>query len=160
MLGACECPAGETRHVHGPNLNFPSPPCRPPADARTSRHAGPDSTSPPQPSPSCPLITPRPLSPTDLADDEKARTSLLRLCQQATGLLEQPHEAVGHLAHSGKRMLCVRIADDLDLFRLLCEKPRSVRELVDVTGAQDGLLVRVLRMLSAIGFAWRRDDGR
>lgn len=95
----------------------------------------------------------------DLANDEKSRTTLLRLCQQATAKLEQPDEHVGHLAHSGGRMLCVRIADDLNIFQLLCEKPHAAAEVAEVTGAEEVLITRVLRMLNAIGFVDRRGDG-
>lgn len=99
-------------------------------------------------------------SSNDLAGDEKTRTSLLRLCQQATGLLEQPDEKVAHLAHVGGHQLCVRIADDLDLFRTLCERPHTARELADATGADEKLIVRVLRVLSAVGFAAHEGNGR
>lgn len=49
--------------------------------------------------------------------------------------------------------MCIRIADDLDLFRLLAEKPRTAQELAQFSGAQYELVLRVMRVLVATGFA-------
>lgn len=98
-------------------------------------------------------------SNSDLNTADQTRSTLLRLCQQATAQLTQPDEHVGHLAHSGGRMLCVRIADDLDLFRLLGEKARTAGELAEITGAEEGLVRRVLRMLRVMGFVEEKGGG-
>lgn len=50
--------------------------------------------------------------------------------------------------------MCVRVADDLRLFDILSEKsPRSIQELATTTGAEEGLLLRLLRTLVGMGFA-------
>jgi DNA-binding IclR family transcriptional regulator len=49
--------------------------------------------------------------------------------------------------------MCVRVADDLRLFELLCESnPRTVEELASTTTAEPALIRRVLRTLASIGF--------
>lgn len=50
--------------------------------------------------------------------------------------------------------MCVRVADDLKLFDLLCERsPRSAHDLAEATGAEPGLITRLLRTLVGMGFA-------
>ena len=49
--------------------------------------------------------------------------------------------------------MCVRVADDLDLYRLLAEKPRTAQELAQLSGAQEELILRLMRVLVATGFA-------
>lgn len=50
--------------------------------------------------------------------------------------------------------MCIRVADDLKLFGYLGEKSsRSIEELMALTGAESGLLLRILRTASGMGFA-------
>lgn len=50
--------------------------------------------------------------------------------------------------------MCVRVADDLKLFdHLEAKSPRSTKELADLTGAEEALLLRLLRTTSGMGFA-------
>lgn len=50
--------------------------------------------------------------------------------------------------------MCVRVADDLKLFdHLEAKSPRSTKELAVITGAEEGLLLRLLRTASGMGFA-------
>ena len=49
--------------------------------------------------------------------------------------------------------MCVRLANDLLLFDRLCGKsPQSITELSQATGAENGLVSRLLRSLSGMGF--------
>lgn len=49
--------------------------------------------------------------------------------------------------------MCVRVADDLGLFDLITTKPRTAHELAVLTGADEYLIVRLMRMMVATGFA-------
>lgn len=49
--------------------------------------------------------------------------------------------------------MCVRLADELKIFDLLCEhSPRTVAEIAKLTGAEEGLVRRILRTLAGMGF--------
>lgn len=51
--------------------------------------------------------------------------------------------------------MCVRVADDLKLFDILSERtPRSmtVKTIATISGAQEQLLLRLLRTLAGMGF--------
>lgn len=51
--------------------------------------------------------------------------------------------------------MCVRVADDLRLFDILSQHsphPVAVKTIAAITGAQEGLLLRILRTLTGIGF--------
>lgn len=55
--------------------------------------------------------------------------------------------------------MCVRIADDLDLFTLLStQSPRTLAELVSITGAEQGLITRIFRTLVGMGFVRQVDS--
>jgi DNA-binding IclR family transcriptional regulator len=55
--------------------------------------------------------------------------------------------------------MCVRVADDLRLFDLLCEtSPRTVNELANTTNAEPGLIRRILRTLAGMGFVAQLDS--
>ena len=49
--------------------------------------------------------------------------------------------------------MCIRVADDLNLFYLLADKPRTAEELAQLSGAQEELVLRIMRVLVATGFA-------
>lgn len=54
--------------------------------------------------------------------------------------------------------MCVRVADDLHLFDLLCESsPRTVQDLSQITEAQPSLIRRLLRTLAGMGFVTQLD---
>lgn len=49
--------------------------------------------------------------------------------------------------------MCVRLADELKLFDLVCEKsPRTIAELATLTTAEEGLIRRIFRTLAGMGF--------
>jgi DNA-binding IclR family transcriptional regulator len=51
--------------------------------------------------------------------------------------------------------MCVRVADDLKLFDILSEQspqPVAVKTLAAASGAEEALLLRVLRTLAGMGF--------
>lgn len=108
----------------------------------------------------------------DVSTDQSARAQLLQLSREMTASLEQPDEVCSNVAFSvcrsqrilssitpaygiqGGRYMCVRVADDLKLFdHLEAKSPRSTKELAVITGAEEGLLLRLLRTASGMGFA-------
>ena len=57
--------------------------------------------------------------------------------------------------------MCVRVADDMKLFDILSERaPQSmtVKTIATISGAQEQLLLRLLRTLAGMGFV--RQTGR
>jgi DNA-binding IclR family transcriptional regulator len=51
--------------------------------------------------------------------------------------------------------MCVRVADDLKLFDLLSEHsphPAAVKTIAAASGAEEALLLRLLRTLAGVGF--------
>jgi DNA-binding IclR family transcriptional regulator len=55
--------------------------------------------------------------------------------------------------------MCVRVADDLKIFDLLCESsPRTVSEISQITGAEPGLIRRLLRTLAGMGYVVQVDS--
>lgn len=49
--------------------------------------------------------------------------------------------------------MAIRVAIEMRLFDLLCEKsPLAVTELAALTGAEEGLIWRFLRVLAGMGF--------
>lgn len=107
--------------------------------------------------------------------DQSTRAQLLQLSKELTASLEQPDEVVSLVAFSvsslspiaisfcnrnlhtqGNRNMCVRIADDLNLFDILSDRsPNSIsaNELATISGAEVGLILRLLRTLVGMGFA-------
>jgi len=54
--------------------------------------------------------------------------------------------------------MVVRVAVDLRLFDLLCEKsPQTVKELAAITGAEHELILRFLRVLAGMSFVMQID---
>ncbi|TKA64800.1 hypothetical protein B0A55_10113 [Friedmanniomyces simplex] len=56
--------------------------------------------------------------------------------------------------------MCVQVANDLGLFDLVAARPCSAHEMARTTGADEKLIARVMRMMVAIGFAGRGEDGK
>lgn len=52
--------------------------------------------------------------------------------------------------------MVVRVADELKLFDNLAEAPRTSKELAESTGAEEQLLVRILRTLVSMGFVGQK----
>ncbi|KAF2726271.1 S-adenosyl-L-methionine-dependent methyltransferase [Polychaeton citri CBS 116435] len=93
----------------------------------------------------------------DLEHDQSTRANLLQLSRELTASLQAPDEVCSLLAFSIGPFMCVRVADELKIFDLLCEKsPRSTQELASITGAEHGLIVRVMRVLGGMGFAFQQ----
>ncbi|KAK5169898.1 uncharacterized protein LTR77_005876 [Saxophila tyrrhenica] len=90
--------------------------------------------------------------------DESARATLLQLSRELTASLQAPDEVCSLLAFSGGAFMCVRLADELKVFDLLCESsPRTTSDLSSSTGAEFGLIVRLLRTLAGMGFVAQLD---
>lgn len=94
----------------------------------------------------------------NVLQDGVARASLLRVCRNLTLAVEEPDELVSNVAFSGGRNMCVRVADDLKMFDLIAERPRTSHELAELTGADEILIIRIMRTLVATGFA--AQDGK
>jgi DNA-binding IclR family transcriptional regulator len=54
--------------------------------------------------------------------------------------------------------MCLRVADELNIFTLISQKPCSSQEIANSTGADEKLVVRIMRMVIAMGFATRSDS--
>ncbi len=54
--------------------------------------------------------------------------------------------------------MCLQVANDLGLFDLIVSKSRSAHEMASVTGANEKLIVRIMRMMVAIGFVEQSGD--
>ena len=55
--------------------------------------------------------------------------------------------------------MCLQVANDLGLFDLIVSKSRSAQEMASVTGADEKLIVRIMRMMVAVGFVEQSGDG-
>lgn len=94
----------------------------------------------------------------DILQDEMTRAALLQASRQLTASLEQPDEVVSDVAFSGGRYMCVRVADDLKIFDSLVEKNQTTTDLAKSTGAEEQLLIRILRTLVAMGFVGQKGE--
>ncbi|ETN43614.1 uncharacterized protein HMPREF1541_02773 [Cyphellophora europaea CBS 101466] len=73
-----------------------------------------------------------------------------KIAEAAFGLARavQPlYDQVQHLLYSAVVVPVIRAANDLELLRLLTEGPKSTKELVTKTGADEDLLRKALRIL-------------
>ncbi|KAK0876284.1 hypothetical protein LTR87_009864 [Friedmanniomyces endolithicus] len=94
----------------------------------------------------------------DLYSDEKTRIELLGAAQGLVAALTRPDEAVASITHGAGRHMCLQVANDLGLFDLIVSKSRSAHEMASVTGANEKLIVRIMRMMVAIGFVEQSGD--
>lgn len=92
----------------------------------------------------------------DVLEDQSARAALLQASRELTASLEQPDDIVSNVAFSGGRYMCVRVADELGLFDRLSRTPHTTAELAKATGAEEHLIIRILRTLCAMGFVGQR----
>ncbi|KPI43781.1 Demethylsterigmatocystin 6-O-methyltransferase [Cyphellophora attinorum] len=89
-----------------------------------------------------------------LAANDELRRAAIDAARRLTLLVQTPEEAVRSLAFSPTYNACVRIAIDLHLFDRLLESPCiSSARLAERVGAEDELIIRLMRVLCGIGFA-------
>ncbi|KAL4997486.1 S-adenosyl-L-methionine-dependent methyltransferase [Aspergillus recurvatus] len=86
-------------------------------------------------------------------EDHGARRECLRISKALTAELEHPENVALDMAHSPMIALCARIAVDLGLFEHIDQHgPVTSEALAKVSGAEESLIVRILRLLSAVHF--------
>ncbi|KAK0277167.1 hypothetical protein LTR35_010077 [Friedmanniomyces endolithicus] len=94
----------------------------------------------------------------DFYSDEKTRIELLGAAQGLVAALTRPDEAVASITHGAGRHMCLQVANDLGLFDLISAKSHSAREMASITGADEKLIVRIMRMMAAVGFVEQSGD--
>ncbi|KAI0839341.1 sterigmatocystin 8-O-methyltransferase [Hypoxylon sp. FL0890] len=93
-------------------------------------------------------------------DNVHAKDEALQLSRQLTASLEQPENAAVDLAFSPFIAIAARIAVNLDLFKriLLHNGPITSQELASQSGAEELLIVRILRPLASVRFVKEVDE--
>jgi len=92
----------------------------------------------------------------------EAQAKALSLSKQLTTQLQKPEDAALELAFWPAYAFCGRIAIELGLFNHLAESstPLSSEDLAKISGAEELLIVRILRGLSGFGFVKEVDERR
>ncbi|KAL3476738.1 S-adenosyl-L-methionine-dependent methyltransferase [Aspergillus californicus] len=86
-------------------------------------------------------------------EDTEARKECLRLSRALTAELEQPENIAVDMAFSPMIAISTRTAVDLNLFKHIVQSgPITSKILAELTGAEELLIVRILRVLSATHF--------
>ncbi|MCJ1379113.1 hypothetical protein MMC17_002213 [Xylographa soralifera] len=85
------------------------------------------------------------------ASEASIRRDLRMAVTKLSIALETPGEIIGRVTNMPMNTVLMKIAIDLNIFKLLVEKdePMSTNELAEVTGADRALLGRILRCLAA-----------
>ncbi|KAJ5980347.1 S-adenosyl-L-methionine-dependent methyltransferase [Penicillium waksmanii] len=85
------------------------------------------------------------------SSDEATRLDIQKALRQVQLDLQDPKEVLMDLANSFLLGSVIRIGLDLKLFRVIAtaQKPLTVHQLADITGASAGLLERLLRYLAS-----------
>ncbi|KAF3484260.1 uncharacterized protein GIQ15_03584 [Arthroderma uncinatum] len=85
--------------------------------------------------------------------DHEAKTECLQLSKKLTAQLEQPENVAVDMAFSPMIAVSARIAVDLNLFEhIVKEGPVTSARLAELSGAEELLIIRVLRPLSTSHF--------
>ncbi|EFR05195.1 O-methyltransferase [Nannizzia gypsea CBS 118893] len=86
-------------------------------------------------------------------DDREARKECLQISKALTAQLEEPENVAVDMIFSPMVAVSARIAVDLNLFALIAkEEPVTSARLAELAGAEELLIIRILRPLSAIQF--------
>ncbi|KAA6411723.1 MAG: hypothetical protein FRX48_05004 [Lasallia pustulata] len=97
------------------------------------------------------------LASRDEIANDNARVQALEAAKKLVATLEKPEEVVMRYAFElGSHRMALRLGIDLGLFHILVEqngKPVSAAELAERSRAELLLIVRIMRVISAIGFA-------
>ena len=94
--------------------------------------------------------------------DAASRSQALVASRKLIAALEDPAEAVMQHAFAGPERLCVRVAVDLRLFHILAQhggKPVSASDLATESRAEAPFIIRIMRVLVAIGFVGESGRG-
>ncbi|GBF64283.1 O-methyltransferase [Trichophyton mentagrophytes] len=86
-------------------------------------------------------------------EDRDARKECLQISKALTAQLEEPENVAVDMIFSPMIAVSARIAVDLNLFALIAkEEPVTSAKLAELSGAEELLIIRILRPLSAIHF--------
>ncbi|KAL4957796.1 putative O-methyltransferase [Aspergillus filifer] len=92
-------------------------------------------------------------------EDYQAKRECLQLSKALTAQLEQPENVAVDMAFSPMIAVSARIAVDLDLFEYIVQhEPVASEALAHLSGAEELLIVRVLRLLSSVHFVQETVD--
>ncbi|KAF8849910.1 sterigmatocystin 8-O-methyltransferase [Acephala macrosclerotiorum] len=95
-----------------------------------------------------------------LLEDNLRKEKLLQTLRELTSALETPEDHVQRVVFFPSAYACARIAIDLKLFNIIAETETNVtsKDLAAKTGAEEQLLVRVLRPLTFAGLVTEAGD--
>ncbi|MCJ1255477.1 hypothetical protein MMC24_003293 [Lignoscripta atroalba] len=96
----------------------------------------------------------------DFFNNETARVRALRASKQLSAALEQPEDTAFEMAFLPAYSFCSRVAIDLGLYNIIAEgdNPKSAVELASISGGEQLLIVRIMRVLAAMGFVAEVDE--
>lgn len=83
--------------------------------------------------------------------DKSARQALASTLRSAIMEVETPQENFWRLTMAPHQFAVVRSAIELDLFKFLLDGPKTSMELSEASGADELLVIRFMRVLSATG---------
>ncbi|MCJ1270763.1 hypothetical protein MMC22_010660 [Lobaria immixta] len=91
--------------------------------------------------------------PSDPFEDDQARKRLHAVAQKLAGALEAPIDTIRKMNHQPQTLAICRTAIKGGWFKALADgdNQKTATELANVTGAERGLIVRLFRVLTAVG---------
>ncbi|KAF3061295.1 Demethylsterigmatocystin 6-O-methyltransferase [Daldinia childiae] len=94
------------------------------------------------------------LSPKLSEGDEDARKQALLLTRKLAASIEKPENLAIELSYAPFYSVFTRVAVDLNIFKIIADHdgPTTSLELAALTGADEIMLVRILRLISSLGF--------
>ncbi|THC91391.1 hypothetical protein EYZ11_009140 [Aspergillus tanneri] len=101
----------------------------------------------------------RQLASSEQGDSVQSRFQLLRLIDELKLAVETPTETVLRMIYQPPQNAALRTVIDLRIFPLLVEHPqgRSAKDLAVHTGAEKALIVRLMRVMIALGLCASRE---
>ncbi|KAI4173394.1 MAG: hypothetical protein LQ343_002926 [Gyalolechia ehrenbergii] len=98
----------------------------------------------------------------EICQGSEQKKELLAALRKLTAKLEDPNEAIVRMIFQPHENAVIRIAIDLNLFVLVGkeESGLTAEDLQALTGAEDALLVRIMRLLTAMGVFTQTSEQR
>ncbi|CZR65029.1 related to O-methyltransferase [Phialocephala subalpina] len=95
-----------------------------------------------------------------LLEDKFAKENLIKTLRELTSALETPEDHIQRVVFFPSTYACARIAIDLKLFNIIADTEGNItsKDLAAKTGAEEQLLVRVLRPLTFAGLVIEAGD--
>ena len=86
---------------------------------------------------------------------EEVLRNISTLSRKITATAERPEDVIVSQAFGINLNMCIRVCIDLNIFTTLVQKssPVTARELGEITGAQEVLIIRLMRAVIALNFA-------